>query len=461
MQNILYLLFISSGALLMLGIFQFTIYLQQNDKAYLHYALYLFVMSVFNVVRILDGRLTDIYPLSVHTVEMLDALLSNFGFLMYVNFLGVVLNITRGDKFFFKSWRIMQVVVTGSLLLYFFLKISNRYEIIAEEVVAVSSLFSLGFGLLMVIRLFRFVKETFYKLIITGTLIVASSVLTGLVLNIFVYNERSSFHGLAIMEIGMLVESVFISAAMGFRLKLAYIEKEKAQQNLLEETRRNEALAKQTAELLRKELDLRNWQNKVSRDLHDDIGATLSSIHVYSSVAAKAMEKDADKAKDALQHINENARLVMENMSDIVWAMKSSDNNEYSVEGKLKNYGYELLTPLGINCLYQIDKSAENKITNMDARKNILLITKEAMNNMAKYSGATEAAVIIKSANEELLLSISDNGKGFKLNGEVTGNGLLHMKQRTESMQGKFSIESGMGNGTIITCRFPLTTISD
>ena len=57
---------------------------------------------------------------------------------------------------------------------------------------------------------------------------------------------------------------------------------------------------------------------------------------------------------------------------------------------RLKNYGYDLLTPLNIKCVYQIDKEAEKKLVNMEARKNILLIAKEAINNIGKYSQGTE-----------------------------------------------------------------------
>ena len=97
MENILYLLLIAFGALLMLSVFQFSIYLQQKDKAYLHYSIYLFIMAAFNAVRILDARLTHLYPLSLHTVETLDSVFSNLGFLMYVNFLGGTLNISKDD----------------------------------------------------------------------------------------------------------------------------------------------------------------------------------------------------------------------------------------------------------------------------------------------------------------------------------------------------------------------------
>ena len=461
MDNILYLLLIAFGALLMLAIFQFTIYLQQKDKAYLHYSLYLFVMACFNAVRILDARFTDLYPLSIHAVETLDAVFSNLGFLMYINFLGVVLNITKGDKLFFKSWQVNKVFIVSILVIYCVLKITNRFDAFAEIIMACCSFLCMSYGLMLLIRLFRFIKEPFYILIITGTTIVASSVIAGLIINYFIYHNRISFPGLAVMEIGMMIETVLISAAMGYRLKILYREKEVYQQSLLEQTKKNEALATQTAGLLRKELDIKNWQNQVSRDLHDDVGATLSSIHVYSSVASKALDKDVDKAKDALQHINENTRRVMDNMNDIVWAMKTNETGENSLEGKLKNFGYELLTPLGINCIYKIEKEAEEKLTNMEARKNILLIVKEAVNNIAKYSGAASAEISLTLNNAHVFLEIKDDGKGFSNSVHQHGNGLHHMKQRTEKLGGVFLINTSMGGGTAISCEIPIATISD
>lgn len=461
MSNILYLLLIAFGALLILSIFQLTIYLQQKDKAYLHYSLYLFVMAVFNVVRMLDARLTSFYPLPIHTVQTLDAILSNLGFLMYVNFLGVVLNISRSDKFFFKSWRFIQFFVLVALSIYTVLKFSNNYDHAAEIIMACCSFFCMGYGLLLIIRLFRFIQETFYLLIITGTTIVVVSIIAGLVVCYFIYHDRLSFSGLALMEIGMFLETIFLSAAMGYRLKLAYREKEIYHQNLLQETKRNEQLAKQTAQLLRKELDLRKWQIEVSRDLHDDLGASLSAIHVYSTVASKVMDTDRVKAKDVLHHINTNARQIMENMSDIVWAISTTENHSITLENKLKNYGYELLNPLGIYCNYQIEKEVEKKLLHSQTRKNVLMVAKEAMNNIAKYSQATESKVKVAIEQNNLAMEISDNGKGFEIETRRLGNGLSNMKQRVEAMNGFFSCFSEKGKGTVIRCTIPITSISD
>jgi signal transduction histidine kinase len=209
---------------------------------------------------------------------------------------------------------------------------------------------------------------------------------------------------------------------------------------------------------LKKMLTMRT---KISQDLHDEVGATLSSIHVYSSVATKTMLNDPEKSLNALQHINENTRQVMENMNDIVWAIKTNQSGESTLEGKLKNYGYELLTPLNIQCIYWIDKEAEKKLVNMEARKNILLIAKEAMNNIAKYSKATEAMVRLEFINRNLQLEITDNGKGFDAGNDRSGNGLFNMQQRSEALGGTLNVSSAEKNGTSIICRIPIANISD
>ena len=200
---------------------------------------------------------------------------------------------------------------------------------------------------------------------------------------------------------------------------------------------------------------------KISRDLHDEVGSVLSSIHVYSSVAKKAMEKNTQVTRDALQVIHDNSRQVMENMSDIVWAINSTDEGGLSLEKKIKNYGFELLTPQNIVTRYVIDAHAEQLLQNMEARKNVLLIAKEAMNNIARYSKATEVAVNLKLVNQHLELTIVDNGIGFDAASGKTGNGLSNMKKRTEVLGGKFSLVSAEAGGTAITCEIPIASIRE
>ncbi len=131
-----------------------------------------------------------------------------------------------------------------------------------------------------------------------------------------------------------------------------------------------------------------------------------------------------------------------------------------TLEAKIKNYGVELLSDKNISFHYKINAEAESLLQNMLARKNILLIIKEAMNNIAKYSNATEADLQLTIENGNCMLIIKDNGIGFNTQLPNEGNGLMNMKHRAQELKGTLTIQSSPGNGTVIKGVFPAAIIS-
>ena len=115
-----------------------------------------------------------------------------------------------------------------------------------------------------------------------------------------------------------------------------------------------------------------------------------------------------------------------------------------------------MLAPKGITCEIEIDDAMCSKITNPITRKHILLIVKEALNNIAKYSGATHTFISFKQADGKLVLIIQDNGKGFTNPESMNGNGLGNIRQRCEQCNGSCKIESVPGKGVTITAVFPI-----
>jgi two-component sensor histidine kinase len=202
-------------------------------------------------------------------------------------------------------------------------------------------------------------------------------------------------------------------------------------------------------------------RTQISRDLHDDIGASLSSINIYSSVAESQMSTHPEKARQFLQQISTSSRQVMEDISDLVWANRTDRHESDSLSERIKNYGHDLLSQKNIECHYFLDEFAEKKLTKPEARRNILLIIKEAMHNIAKYSGATHAEIRMSLNGISLLLTIKDNGRGFELNEVKKGNGLLFMRKRAESLKGTLEIHAEVNGGTTIYCKIPITKISD
>lgn len=200
-----------------------------------------------------------------------------------------------------------------------------------------------------------------------------------------------------------------------------------------------------------KEIEIRT---KISRDLHDDIGATLSSIKIYGELANTVIDNEPGQSRAMITKITEQSNDLMQRMGDVIWSMKSADESNHSITARIKNYSGELLAPKNITCDIDIDESVCQEIRNPIARKHILLIVKEALNNIAKYSEATSARVVLRQETNGLLLQITDNGKGVDNLSELYGNGLGNMKQRCEQLGGEFVIESEEGKGVSVVCTF-------
>ena len=202
-----------------------------------------------------------------------------------------------------------------------------------------------------------------------------------------------------------------------------------------------------------KEIEIRN---KISRDLHDDIGATLSSIKIYGELAQTVLEDKPDQSKAMIGKITEQSKDLMQRMGDVIWSMKPAEETNNSFTARIKNYSSELLSPKDITCEIDIDEAMCIKISNPLTRKHLLLIVKEALNNIAKYSGATHTFISFKQADGKLVLIIQDNGKGFTNPESMNGNGLGNIRQRCEQCNGSCKIESVPGKGVTITAVFPI-----
>lgn len=200
-------------------------------------------------------------------------------------------------------------------------------------------------------------------------------------------------------------------------------------------------------------------RQKISQDLHDDIGASLSSIQIYSTVAEQTFEKDPAKSIEMLRKINGQSKEIMEDMSDIIWSMKAVSDDENGIEVKIKNFSANLLSDSTLQFSCQVAAGIDNVIRSAPARRNILLIAKEAIHNLVKYSQATEASLQLQLEGSNLVLTVYDNGKGFDPATVKRGNGLVNMQQRAAELNGKAEYSAAAGKGTRLVFRFPLSAL--
>ncbi|MBL0355700.1 MAG: tetratricopeptide repeat protein [Chitinophagaceae bacterium] len=193
-----------------------------------------------------------------------------------------------------------------------------------------------------------------------------------------------------------------------------------------------------------KELELRN---QIAADLHDEVGSSLSSIHMLSQMATR-QGNDATH-KDILERMSNNAKETMDKMGDIVWMIKPGESESGSLKQRMQSFAYEICSTRNISTLLQLDELEKVKLT-MEQRKNIYLIFKEAMNNAVKYSGTEKIEATASLQNNQVILTIRDFGKGFDIDMVKKGNGLENIQHRAKELGGNLSFKSAHGEGTMV-----------
>jgi len=202
-------------------------------------------------------------------------------------------------------------------------------------------------------------------------------------------------------------------------------------------------------------MEIERMRNEIARDLHDDMGSTLSSIQIISQLALKE-NQSAPSAKYFLR-IAENAAKMMESMSDMVWSINPENDSLQKMLVKMKEFSAEILEPKNINYQFQGEETLNGTVLDVAKRKNIFLIFKESINNAAKYSEGSFIEIQIANVANDLHLTIRDNGKGFDPAKTQGGNGLKNMRNRAREINAAFNLETLEGKGTILKLKLPLT----
>jgi len=201
---------------------------------------------------------------------------------------------------------------------------------------------------------------------------------------------------------------------------------------------------------LRQKLKVSGLRNKIAIDLHDEVGSALSSISMFAGISE--MTEDEKTNKELIKKIASTSRETIENMSDIVWSLHPKNDNLNHVLEKMKNFGQQLTGVHGIEFVFEVTAPVFQTSLNMEERKNLYLIYKEAINNAVKYSGAKKICVSIEKLRSLIHLTVNDNGHGISP-GSIPGNGLANMKQRASDIGGSLDIDSSE-QGTTIQLKF-------
>ena len=204
---------------------------------------------------------------------------------------------------------------------------------------------------------------------------------------------------------------------------------------------------------LEKQAAIMDERNRISADLHDDIGTGLSKISLLGEFVRTQAELPETK-KEATK-IADTSRELLQNISEIIWGLNSKNDYVDNLAAYIRRYAAEYFENLPLKFKTTLPAVIPRLPISGERRRNIFFTVKEAMNNIVKHARATKAELIFSIKNDVLFVVIQDNGIGIpegKLN--QFGNGLKNMHKRMSGINGSIKIETNAG--TKITLALPI-----
>lgn len=208
-------------------------------------------------------------------------------------------------------------------------------------------------------------------------------------------------------------------------------------------------------------IKLQTVRNRIASDLHDEVGSSLSSITIGSKLAAQLSGTGNEQVRDILARIGETSSESLRSMSDIVWAIDPKNDHGDALVKRMQRIARELLESKGIEVSFNVNGEVEELKLPMNARKEIVLIFKEAVHNASKYSGASLVQVSLDRRNSTMVMTIQDDGRGFDPVLYTDGHGLGSMERRAATLNASYWLSSAPGKGTLVGVEVDLTRIRD
>jgi signal transduction histidine kinase len=437
--------YVVSGILLMMLFYSVSVYFQNFNREFIYYSGYVFFTAALLFMKsVFFGSYTSF---NYFFEEYFDFIIQSIGVIFYIFFFRKFLNTKLRYPFLEKILNASIWIVLSSLLLfsavYFFsgaVIVLDRIENGVKEFLLVLSIFFIIYG-------FR-KKDILMRYLILGQIcLIVFSLLSLLFIlkPVFVISTDSAWSifddGLVYYEIGLMLELTFFLLGLAYKNKTEIIETVREREKLKLENERQE-LEKQMAILAAKQEE----RNRISADMHDELGSGVTAIHLMSEIVKSKMKEDIFPE---IQKISNSASELLNKMNTIIWTMISSNDSVESLVTYIRIYALEFFENTSIVCHFNMPDPIPVKEINGEKRRNIFLCVKEALNNSLKHSQASNITIDV-TVNEKLMISIADDGIGIDLqNTRLFSNGLKNMKKRMQAIDGNFIIENKIGTKAV------------
>lgn len=205
---------------------------------------------------------------------------------------------------------------------------------------------------------------------------------------------------------------------------------------------------------------LEQERSRIARDIHDDLGASLTRITLLSQ---SDTDSKSSSTIDVFEQIHTTARHLMRSMEEVVWAVNPEHDTFDALANYLSNYGQGFLSLAGVRCRLEMPLTLPERPLSAQIRHNLFLAFKEALNNAVKYAAATEVRITLELGSHEFVLRVVDNGRGIDPDASsdpmrpTSGSGLTNMKERLDEIGGSCVLHSNIGEGTSVEFKVPYT----
>ena len=439
--------FVLSGILLMMILFTIVNYILTGKKEFLYYLGY--VVATFLLVFFYALLKASSGSLSSFFNGYADLFLLITGNVFYLAFSRHFLNTKNKYLLLDKIFKVVELFLLGLLLAFTLIHYFTNWYLTERFLENAMKFVSLGIGIFFIVIAFK-QKERLMIYLATGSAF--AIIFSGISLTIILLRIPTT----GIFDAALFYHEVGLVFALSFfLLGLTY----KNRKELIERTQEQEALKLDVEKkVLENQIDIIKAQqeerNRISADMHDDLGAGMTTIRLYSELAKNRL---GDNTIPEIEKISSSANELLNKMNAIIWSMSSSNDSLGNMIAYIRSYSLEYFEGSGINCRITIPQDLPNIVVSGEIRRNVFLVVKEALNNILKHSKATEVIIILERVPDGLKLFIQDNGVGIDFEKlRQFGNGLKNMKKRMDDIDVNFSIENK--NGTLVTLHRIVTT---
>lgn len=204
------------------------------------------------------------------------------------------------------------------------------------------------------------------------------------------------------------------------------------------------------------EAALERERMRISKDMHDELGASLTKISLMSDLASRNLAKP-DQLKNDLNTISNASRIAASSMDEIVWAVNPKNDTVEKTIYYIVQFIEDYLSSTEIEFAIDLPNKIPEKFVHAEVRHNLFLVIKESVNNIVKHAAASRVELQISTQPTGINFRLNDNGKGIDFSAiDQFSNGLTNMKKRIEDINGTFTILKNEPSGTTIIIELTL-----